>query len=155
VKGGPKEAARRVIDYAKAHGQMGTAAAPSDSAKTVLTMNGFHLDRQQPVNEHGVQKVALQEAGKKQKGKPTTVAQVAITGYAPNIDAAGRQVGARLKHSLNTGKEQSIHLEPTKKERNLAAARLAQFAKKQRTDAKLAAGKAKAAAGDFRKGKKN
>jgi hypothetical protein len=54
---------------------------------------------------------------------------------------------------LNTGKEQNVT--PAKKQRNIARNRAAKDAQTQRIAAKHAAGKARNAAGQFKKGKKN
>jgi len=144
--------AKSFINGAKKGGQIGIAAAPGDSQKTVLTKGSYHLDRQQPTNAGGSHKVAVQMTGQKKKGDPTTVAQVNIEPHGKGKQPKDAQVAARLKHSLNTGKEQNV--KPTTKAGRIAQNQAAQAAKKDRNAQKQAAGNARAAAGQFKKGNK-
>ncbi|KAH6885635.1 hypothetical protein BKA70DRAFT_114736 [Coprinopsis sp. MPI-PUGE-AT-0042] len=147
-----KKEGHAFIDGAKKGGQIGTAAAPGNSQKTVHTKGSFHLDRQQPTNAGGSHKVAVQMTGQKRKGDSSTVAQVNIKPFGKGKQPADAQVAAKLKHSLNTGKEQTVS--PTKKAGRIAANQAAQQAKKTRVAEKQKTGNARAAAGQFKKGNK-
>ncbi|KAH6906578.1 hypothetical protein BKA70DRAFT_1494939 [Coprinopsis sp. MPI-PUGE-AT-0042] len=147
-----KQEAHAFIDGAKKGGQIGSAAAPGDSQRTVLTKGSYHLDRQQPTNAAGSHKVAVQMTGHRRPGDSSTVAQVNIEPHGRGKQPADAQVAARLKHSLNTGKEQVVR--PTTKDGRIAANQAAQQAKKDRNAKKQADGNARAAAGQFKKGNK-
>ncbi|KAH6885654.1 hypothetical protein BKA70DRAFT_1224410 [Coprinopsis sp. MPI-PUGE-AT-0042] len=130
-----KQEAHASIEGAKKGGQIGSAAAP-----------GFHhLDRQQPTNAAGSHKVAVQMTGHRRPGDSSTVAQVNIEPHGRGKQPAGARVAARLKHSLNTGKEQAVR--PTTKAGRIAANQAAQQAKKDRNSKKQADGNARAVAG--------
>ena len=85
LKPGQKEEATDFVDEANLNGKLAIAAAPGDSAKTVMQNKDFHLDRQQPTNADGQHKVAVQY----NKGSPSTVGQVAIHG---NTDPSSKEV---------------------------------------------------------------
>jgi len=146
--------AKTFIDGAKKGGQIGTAAAPGDSQKTVLTKGSYHLDRQQPTNAGGSHKVAVQTTGQKKKGDSSTVAQVNIQPHGKGKQPKDAHVAGKLKHSLNTGKEQTVKPQGQKKQQNIANNAARQQAKKDRNTQNQATGNARAAAGQFKKGNK-
>jgi len=151
-----KKEGHAFIDGAKKGGQIGSAAAPGSSQKTVLTKGSFHLDRQQPTNAGGSHKVAVQMTGQKKKGESTTAAQVNIHPHGRGKQPSDAHVAAKLKHSLNKGSEQQVkpHSKAQKKQNNIAANAAKSQAKKDRNAQKQADGNARAASGQFKKGNK-
>ena len=93
-----KQAAKAFVSGAPAHA-LEDAAAGGSSARTTHQDKTFHLDRQQPSSEAYQSKVAVQ-LNKVKKGEPSTVGQTTVPhGYNP----PAKTVGAKLKHSINTG----------------------------------------------------
>ena len=142
------------------HNALKVAGTGGNSARTMTANNAFHLDRQQGKNTDGSSAVAVQL----NKGRISTIGQVKIEKHPDGKHPSGKTVAARLKHSINTGKETKITAPRNKKgadgaksarkEANIAKNKAAQAAKKERVAQKEAAGKARAAAGIFRKGNK-
>ena len=145
-----KNSAKNFVQQGRQGGQLASAAAPGNSAKTTLANNAFHLDRQQPTNAQGQRKVAVQ-LNNVGKGQPSTVGQVAIHG---NASPSSNRVGKKLDASINSGKETHINHPNSKGAKNIAANQAASAAKSARNDAQNRAGQARAAAGNTRKGRK-
>jgi len=154
---GQRKEAKDFIDGAKKGGQIGIAAAPGNSQKTVATKGSYHLDRQQPTNAGGSHKVAVQMTGQKKKGASTTVAQVNIQPHGKGKQPSDAHVAGKLKHSLNKGSEQTVKPQQSKAERkqaNVASNAAKSQAKKDRNTQKQQDGNARAASGQFKKGNK-
>ncbi|KAG6915216.1 hypothetical protein DXG01_012687 [Tephrocybe rancida] len=115
--------ASQFIGNAVNNGAISAASQPSNHDHTYHTQNGLHLDRQTPTGPDGKHKVAVQ-LNKAQKG-PSTIAQAVVdTNHPPKPET----VAAKLRHSLNTGKEQPVH--PSAKQQRIAANNAKSAAKK-------------------------
>lgn len=84
-----KNDAMEFVNEANHNGRLALAAAPGDSARTTHQGGGFHLDRQQPTNNEGQRKVAVQ-LNRVRPGESSTVGQVAIHG---NANPSSNKVG--------------------------------------------------------------
>jgi len=150
-----KQAGLALVNSAS-EGQLQDAAAPSTSSKTLLTHelgdDTVRLDRQQRSNARSAGKAAVQLGQKNKKGHSTIGQVVVPNGTTPDP----KTVRARLKHSINTGKEQSLpnQSKQDRKAANIAQNEAAKKAKKASNAAKQQAGVARVkATGDYKKGK--
>jgi hypothetical protein len=152
-----KKNAIKLIDESLKSGALGAIAQPG-GASTGPTGHGFHIDRQVGTNANGEHKVAVQRTGAKQQGRSDTAAQVLIKGHQMGDVVSAKRVAAELRRSVKAGAETEINGpsgKEQKKAANISRDKAAQIAKKRKMSIRVAAGKAKAAAGAFRKGQKN
>jgi len=138
------------IDDALRTSALAEASTPSTQTGTYHTNDEFHLDRQQPTNAHGDHKVAVQL----NRGSPSTIGQVVINQHH---QVTPKTVAATLKHSVNKGPPDVRVPNGTRRQRkanNIANNQAQHLAKQQRHAAAHAAGMARAAAGNYKKGRK-
>jgi hypothetical protein len=146
----------KLVDQSLKSGTLHTISQPGQAA-TGPTGHGFHIDRQVGTNDHGEHKVAVQQTGPRTPGQSTTAAQVSIGGYGTNDVVSAKRVAAELRRSVRNRAETRIDpsIKEQRKAGNILRNQAAQVEKKRRMNIRVAAGKAKAAAGAFRKGQKN
>ncbi|KAF9531450.1 hypothetical protein CPB83DRAFT_833571 [Crepidotus variabilis] len=142
---GQRTAANHFLHDAHRLGKLAEAAKPSHQVKTTHQNNQFHLDRQQPTNAHGYHKVAVQL----NRGSPSTIGQVVLH---KDHKVGANRIAKAMRHSIKRGKE--VHVSSRKTVANIHHNQQRSAAKKARQQAKMKAGMANAAKGNYKKGRK-